>query len=71
MVWYFMPRNGALPRIGVRTGEFVARHPRLVVAVAAMLVLLAVQDGALAADGVVLEPADDASADPGPEPIRD
>ncbi|WP_435118402.1 hypothetical protein [Halolamina sp. C58] len=66
-----MARNGTLSGIGVRIGEFVARHPRLVVAVAAMLVLLAVQDGAMAADGVPFEPADDASADPGPEPIED
>ncbi|MFC6736833.1 hypothetical protein ACFQEQ_11370 [Halolamina salina] len=66
-----MARNVTVPSIGVRIGEFVARHPRLVVAIAATILLLAAQDGALAADGTLVEPADDASADPGPEPIDD
>ncbi|MFD1527188.1 hypothetical protein, partial [Halolamina salina] len=36
-VWYFMARNVTVPSIGVRIGEFVARHPRLVVAIAAAI----------------------------------
>ena len=66
-----MPQN-----VDARIGQFVARHPRLVTALLATFVLLAVQDGAMAADGTLtestdslyVEPTDDASADPGPEP---
>lgn len=66
-----MARNHVAVGDGTRIGGFVARHPRLVAALAATFVLLLLQDGALAADGTYVEPTSDGSVDPGPEPTDD
>ncbi len=66
-----MARNNVMTGIGARTGGFVARHPRLVAALLAMIVLLALQDGAVAADGTYTEPTSAGSVDTGPEPTED
>ncbi|MFW5939359.1 MAG: hypothetical protein ACOCSD_02070 [Halolamina sp.] len=54
-----------------RIGGVLARHPRLVVGLVAVLLLLAVQDGAVATDGSVMEPTAEANVDMGPDPDDD
>ena len=66
-----MARNSVMAGVGVRIGGFVGRHPRLVAALVATLVLLLLQDAVMAADGTYVEPTSSGSTDPGPEPIED
>jgi hypothetical protein len=66
-----MAYSNVMPAYGARLGGFVARHPRLVAALLALTLLLAVQDGAVAADGTFTEPTAEAAVDPGPDPDND
>ncbi|MFW5934958.1 MAG: hypothetical protein ACOCQL_03820 [Halolamina sp.] len=64
------PRNVA-SEVGTRIGRTVARHPRLVAALLAAVVFLALQDGAVAADATLAEPTAEGSVDFGPDPDQD
>lgn len=66
-----MARTSVIPAGSARIGSFVARHPKLVVGLLALLLFVAVQDGAMAADGSLVEPASEGSAYLGPEPEDD
>lgn len=63
-----MAYDDMMSTVSARMSGFVARHPRLVAALLALTLLLAVQDGAVAADGTLTEPTAEASVDPGPDP---
>lgn len=65
-----MAHYNVLPTTGARIGGFVARHPRLVAALLAVLLLLAVQDGAVATDGGLVGTNAEASVDLGPHPDK-
>lgn len=65
-----MARSNSLP-IRARVGGFVARHPKLVAALLASLLFLAVQDGAVAADATLAEPNAEGAAYLGPDPDSD
>lgn len=54
--------------IGARVGGFLARHPKLVAALLASLLFLAVQDGAVAADTTLADPTAEGAAYLGPDP---
>ncbi len=54
--------------VSARVGGFVARHPKLVAALLASLLFLAVQDGAVAADTTLTDPTAEGAAYLGPDP---
>jgi len=66
-----MARNSVIPTGTARLSAFVARHPKLVVGLVALLLFVAVQDGAVAADGSLAEPSSDGAVYLGPEPEED
>jgi hypothetical protein len=63
-----MVSRDTMPGVGARIGGIVARHPRLVVAVAATIVLLALQDGAVAVEELTTGTTAEGAVDPGPQP---
>lgn len=65
-----MARTSVIPGGTARISGFVARHPKLVVGLLAMLLFLAVQDGAVATDGTLVEPNAEGSVYLGPEEPR-
>ncbi|NHX37682.1 MULTISPECIES: hypothetical protein [Halolamina] len=66
-----MAPHNVVAEAGTRIGGTVSRHPRLVAALLAALVLLALQDGAVATDGMVVDSTAEGSVDFGPDPDRD
>ncbi len=64
------PRNVA-SEVGTRIGGTVSRHPRLAVTLLLVVLFLALQDGAVAADATLAEPSAEGSVDFGPDPDQD